>query len=326
MIQQKKIIRINASALKNASCLRRLWLDVIEGYKPQKNGNDIEYGQSFHKFTRALSEGKDLPSAMQEAHEHFNNTPMYIVKSGQWSKNWLNIGHLTMTCHDFYTKIWSQPKQMGFELLRENEIPLTEKQFSIPIYSDSEYDVLLQGTIDLIGRIDGGAYVFGDYKTTTFWDKEAFFLPYKMSTQLATYTYALRYHADHYPESIIGRMLDNGRRLGCFIYGVFLSKDKPSEFIRSDVWFYPQQWLDEYEMSLQFLVKRLLNHTKLVDELYMDRIDSLPVKEGLLNGACRGEFGMCKYFNACASPDDRSFDAILRGDFIRQEYKPLREK
>jgi hypothetical protein len=317
----KKIIKLNASALRESSCLLRLYLNVIEGYSSKSKVIDIEYGSAFHRFTQALAEtGGDEFESMSKANQYFRkqleDPTLIIPRVGKGSKAWMTLSHLTGTCDDFYNKVWNGDDK-NFQILKSPKgNPLVEQTFSIPFYSDDTVDVLIEGTLDAVAKYNGGCYVIPDYKTTSTWmPPEDYFRQYTLSSQLITYYWAVRQHGKLYPDSFWAEICRE--RIGCVIQGVFLSSTKQTEFHRSPVIWFNEDMLNEYEHGLKQTVERLVYHVK---------FGIRPHREGLSNGACTYGGKLCGYTPACSAPDEESFKGILDVRYQKQEYDPLRNK
>lgn len=310
----KQIIRINASALRESSCMLRFYLTVIGGYSEKLNSTDIEYGTAVHKFIQSMALTKgDLTLSINVALKHFKNTPNYV----RGKKLYLNEFHLTQTCIEYNDKIWGK-KDNSFELLTNSEgIPLVEQKFSIPYYCDDEVEVLIEGTIDAKGKIQQGCYCIQDVKTTGAWDRKDYFEQYEFSTQLMLYRWAVEWFAKNGEAgNLYARMMEKGT-IGCRIFGVFLNASKPTEFEASKVFFYSDEQMRDFEKDLRAAIFILVAYVK---------NKTFPTRQGLVNGACKSEWGLCKFAPACKMPSQDAFNGILSAHYKQQPYEPLREK
>lgn len=313
----KQIIHINGSLLRESACRLRTFLKGTIGYKELINSANIEYGQAFHKFAQSLATTNgDVQLSMLAAFNYFKNTEMIYSRTNQW----MTLGHLSATCLDFYEKVWNK-EERDFEIVKSyGGAPLVEQKFSIPYYSDDEVDVLIEGTIDMKVKVFNGCYAIGDYKTTAGWDKAKFFLPYRLSNQLMLYRWAVEWHAAKYPNSIYAEMV--AKRLHCFVQGIFLTKDGGADFERSEYIYYSDDTMEEFRSLLDDKVEEIMNEVNNATKYPGYR----PLKEGIINGACKTEWGTCPFLGACSSPDEKSFWGILDGQFKKEEYNPLAEK
>ena len=165
-----------------------------------------------------------------------------------------------------------------------------------------------------------------DWKTTSSYDHEDYFLTYELSPQLKTYYYALQYYMREYPETPLGRILqDNKGKWGAYIFGVFLSSTKEVEFKRSRLFWFPEKTMIQYEFFLSKLVGEIRGHYRMAK----DDPSYLPFAEGSFNGSCTSERGAkCQFFKACAASEQQGGDDtltwhVLRNNFIKREYNPL---
>lgn len=224
--------------------------------------------------------------------------------------------YLTSVCFEWWD--WHTEKD-SFELLKDgNGKPLVEKNFSFTIFEDDNLIIELCGTIDKVGKFKNGPYGIGDYKTTSKWDIQKYFLPSRLSVQLRTYYYAVMWHAKTYPDSIYAEMLKTP--IVVFLDGVFLkspserAKGKLTTFERSDAMRITPQQMAEYQILLSRKVQQL------VAMFYEWKNDKLiPYREGLMVDACK----WCTYQNLCATDDEIIRASILKRDFVKKEYNPL---
>lgn len=315
----KKIIKLNASALKESSCLLRLYLLVIDGYKEKQTTIDIEYGSAFHKFAKHLALGDDVYKAMAEATRYLRDqieSGNCHMGYGKFAKTWMTLSHLTGTCHDFYEKVWKSPTR-DFEIITSpSKNALVEMTFSIPFLVEDEVEVLIEGTIDSFAKISKGCICLPDYKTTsTTKQPSEYFKQYKLSPQLMLYNWAVRQYAKNYPDSIFAEMCRE--RIASCIYGIFIGKEKQPEFIRSEMYWYSDEQMEEFEDSLKDVVHAITWYV---------RNNRVPKRDGMLNGSCASFAKQCMFLPACSSPDRSSFEQILGITFKKQEYDPLRNK
>jgi hypothetical protein len=125
----KYIIRLDASALKESSCLLRLINISVLGIKETLTYNDTQYGSAFHTFISELHKtGGNFAEAQLKAVE-MNERP----STTRGVKSHLSSAHLVKTCIDF-TKHFQENDQ--FEILSLDGKPLVEERFEIPYYED----------------------------------------------------------------------------------------------------------------------------------------------------------------------------------------------
>lgn len=324
----KRIIRFDASAIKDSACFRKFWLTVVEGYKEKQTNHDTHYGTCFHKCAETIERtGGDVNAGVQAAVTCWRDAEPYLYIKPK--KKYLNVGHLTMACN-----LYGQQRQVNsiFTTLEYHKNPdtgepLVEQKFSIPVYEDEHYLFLLQGTIDGIGFIKGGCNVIPDWKTTASYEQEEYFEGYKLSPQMLTYFYGLWWYLKHYPDSSISRVL-RGKALAVFIFGAFLSAGKIVEFGKSPLLWFGEDDVLLFEKKLAELVDLVMDYATMLKDPASPF--SLPPPDGMLNGACVSPTGFkCKFFAACAARTsqggggDKMTRHILDSTFKKKEYKPF---
>lgn len=315
----KQTIRINASALKNATCLLRFYRIVIQGYKRGINSNSIEFGSAGHLFLSQMAITKgDLAKSLSMARDYYRVTPMVIDPT----KKYLDEIKLCGTCVTYWQHLQNEDT---FKILDSNEGPAVEVTFSNKFYEDDEYIILLEGTIDKIGKFDNGCFAIGDYKFSSIWgssyeDKKRkmiqYFKTHELGCQLRFYLFNLLLKANNEPEGSILKEVTK-RQVGCFIDAIFHHGKDASEFKRSPIFFFSPEDMHEFEHMLKGFCANLISVLKM---------KSLPPRHGVLNGACGGGFHLCDFFNVCAAPSDIAREHILKNDFKQAEYLPIHEK
>lgn len=300
-------IRFNASAAKESACLRRTWLTVIEGYKEPVPNNDVVFGSALHAYIKTMHlSGGNFALATKDALEVWGR-PKKIKAKKEYMEN---SNYLVLTCQNVWAKL-----QLGdFKTLTDAEgVPLVEKQFSIPYYTDELCEVTLEGTIDDLCKHTHGAYAVRDYKSTSVWDKEGYLLGYEMSPQLMFYVMAVEYYGEKYPDSIFGKMLKAG--VYSFVTGIFLAgKDKEVQVENSNVIRFTEDKFKEFKQMLYRTVLQLRQHVE---------SKTIPIREGMFNGACQTVYGPCKFFSVCNAKDELIRKDILSRYFKQTEYNPL---
>jgi len=321
-----KIVRIDASALGGDShCIKKLYNKLVLGHTEHKQANDMVYGSCWHMFRENFAKlDGDWCSALSIGVGHFKK----LISSNQVTfkdkKEYLTPEHLSEVCLKYIHNYGSNHKASFGDLFYLNKVddgsnkfsPMVEQTFSINVYQSERLVILLQGTIDEIGRFNNGFHAFGDDKTTSSFKVEKYLLSHKMKPQLITYAWALKYMANN-SEYKLSNVLKTfaQQRIGGFINGIFLHKEiSKVEFKRSDIFFYSDKDLDEYETLMMATVNRIAYY-------YENNI--IPLREGKVNGTCSGNFGECHFWRACNAPDEISEKAILNSSFPPKDYEPL---
>lgn len=312
----KRTIRINASALKNATCMLRFYRICIEGYKSPVNSNAIEFGSAVHLFLSSMAiTGGDLVVSLAMARKYFQETKMVI----DYSKRYLDDQTLCNVCVQYWSHLQNTD---SFKILaNEKNEPAVEVTFSNKFYEDDDFIVLLEGTIDKIGKFDNGCFALGDYKTTSIpWGNdrkqklEAYFRGHEISPQLRFYRYNIELKAKLEPSTLMTEI--TARPLGCFIDGIFTSSNE-TEFKRSRIHFFSDEDMLEFENMLKGFVTTVITILKQ---------QTVPPRHGVLNGACAGGYKPCSFIDVCNAPGDIAREHVLKNNFIQSEYLPIRER
>jgi hypothetical protein len=295
----KYIIRLDASALKESSCLLRLINISVLGIKETLTYNDTQYGSAFHTFISELHKtGGNFAEAQLKAVE-MNERP----STTRGVKSHLSSAHLVKTCIDF-TKHFQENDQ--FEILSLDGKPLVEERFEISYYEDSTFAVYLCGTIDAIGKFRGGVYAIRDYKTKGLWANKLangddrwikaeiskYFQQYSMSIQLRFYLYCIKLIGSMQSDTPLGKLF-NDNIFGLFIEGIFTSSKEPTRFAKSDVFILKQEDLDEFKNVLDDLIERFIKRIHLGD---------FDTRDGIISGSCFENKYACKYLASCNAP------------------------
>ena len=304
------IVKVDASALKESSCMRRFYWNVYSGYTSKLQTNDVEFGSSFHEFVKVMRHNPGrFDLATQAALKRFS-VPMEVKPE----KSYLTPEYLLRVCLDFWQNYIEKDQ---FETVVDNGTPLVELGFCYPYYTSDDIEVQLCGTIDDICKHKHGTYALRDYKTTSVYKADAYLDGYRLSPQLMFYRMVLGYYAKTYPESIFAKIakLD----VACFIDAVFLKgKTQPAEFKRSEVFMFSADQMGEFELLVN---KKVL---ALVDALRASIASGeIPIREGMINGACQTVYGHCKYFNVCKQLNMIHGQHMLNRYFIQRTYNPL---
>lgn len=309
----KKIILLNASALRISSCKRRLHYVVIEGYKRNLNSVSIEFGSGFHLCPKEVYQTGDFGKGFQNALSYFRTTSY----EPDTKKKYLNEFMLGKVCTDWFSS--DLHTNDSFEILRDkNNKALVEVPFYIPFYAGINVEVVLVGTIDkiVVHRISK-LICEGDFKTTTSWDAFAYMRGWILNTQRYFYNIALRKLVDSStPQSILYQY--RSKDVGSFIDGIFVKSNGETECKRSEVMVFNEQQRNEYEFMLKELCIWMDNYYTLPSNI-------VPMREGLLNDSCsENKYGAkCDFFDACACNDSVASDHVLRRNFVKKEYNPL---
>lgn len=309
----KTIIKLDASALKESSCLLRTFYTIHKGYRQAINTIDVQYGLAFHAFVARMKMGNgDFSAAIREAKEIFAKPS--IMKS---KKQWMTEPHLLKTCMDYWTQVAMTD---DWHTIVEGE-PLVELKFAIPYYQDDEVEVMLCGTIDdICRRGENGVYAVRDYKTTSSWNIKEYMDGYRLSPQLIFYVFIMQLYAKHYPDSIVSKIVgQSGLQLGAMIEGIFLKGEaKPPEFVKSEVFYFKAEQMEEFQMILNDKIREIVTMIKEANRGF-----GIP-RYGMLNGSCTTIYGKCKFADACSANDINARQHVLNNNFIVKSFDPLK--
>lgn len=304
----KLTIHIDASSLRLSSCILAFYRTVIEGYRSPINSADIEFGSSFHLFRKTYEEnGKEELTAIAAATKYLKSIPKYYKPK----KEFLDGVYLMDVCEQ-YNRFYQFDTYQTVINPATNK-PLVEVQFAYPYLLADDLEVVLCGTIDrIVYNTVGDFYAIADYKTTSVWNKDDYLSSYVLSSQLMFYNYALRKYAKLFPSSVIAKVC--AKPLGAFIDGIFLGSGKDPGFQRSEVFYFDDGKMADFEKGLGKAVARIV-------EVVRDR--GVLYREGMMNGSCEKVWGKCGFFGACSESRDDSRDMILKENFSRRVYNPL---
>jgi hypothetical protein len=305
----KRIIMLNSSALRKASCKRRLCY-VLEGYSEKLIPNDIVFGTCFHDFVAEYRvNGQELNSATKKGWAARDRHPNMYTKYG---KDFLDdFNYFRMLC-----SMWAM-ENSDWETVWIGKEALVELPWAVPYYSGEHVEVILCGTVDdiCIHKTNEGTIALRDYKTTSAFKVEEYFNKYRLSVQLMYYYIGLTEVCKLRPESQLAQMWLNAPRRGAFIEGVFIHKDATKiKYQTSDLFTFDDDRVTEFHLQLFALCQQL---------------DKPPghefPREGMLNAACESDgYGRaCAFFEACASNTREKHDMFLRSAFVKEKYDPL---
>lgn len=312
---QKKIILFNSSSFRELVCSQKFSHTVFDGYRSNKVENSMHYGSCGHLYFSTYEKTEGEPDikhfvALTAATKLWKEVEPNMVTA--YKKEYLDLKHLKATLAEWYDK---EAGTDDFKVLRNSKgSPMVEVKFHVPYYSDEDVDVILVGTEDRIGKIDNGCFAIGDYKFTSYWDKNDFLSKFVASPQLKFYYLLIEEYAKAYPDSLYADMFrESEGNVGVFIDGVFLG-NKETQFQRSEV-FQIKNKMEAFRTQLDAIVKEIVELYKTYN--YGFRIPN----EGAFNGTCTSIYGkLCPYFHACHAPNNIIAQHVLKQNFVREEY------
>lgn len=342
----KRIIMLDASALKISSCRRRLYFTIVEGYRSNLNGQAMEFGSAFHLCPKGLEEHGNIGRATQESLKYWRECK-YIPDP---KKKYLDAFMLGKVCLNWYTGHYMQD---SFSVVRDinntEEVcpecraeaqavvscttcanygyilwptgkPMVEIKFAIPYYEDEHVIIMLSGTMDkVVEHRTSRLLAIGDYKTTAMWNEEEYLAMYELNCQLYVYTLALQRMVEACDvNSVLAK--HKGKQIGAFIDGIFLKgADKDTTFKRSEVFIFKQSDMESFQSMLDDVC---ITISKMI-EISSDEPGSWPIREGLINDSCSTKFGSCQFANVCKAPDSIAANHVLKRNFIQKPYNPM---
>jgi hypothetical protein len=316
--QQKPIIYVDASLLKESSCQRRLLYTTFYGFTNRKRHANYQagYGSAIHRALEVWYgvPAKDRDAALETrcidiALKYYEPFGPYISTK---KTEFRTPTHLQKTLETYFTTY--QPEFDEFKVIAN----LLESKWTLPIYAGPLFDIVLAGTIDLF--VDYcGEECFADHKSTSSYP-EGFFDKYQLDVQMKLYTW--------YVERTVGR------RLHYVINGIFLkgwtakAREAKTPYFdgvtltRSPKLTYKDHEMVEFERWLMVQIKDI---KEWAIELYN-------IDPGLNNHSpsqmttpnlsyCNATKWGCPYSSVCPHEPDLQ-DRLLKG-MEQQHYDPL---
>jgi hypothetical protein len=265
------------------------------------------YGIAFHKYIHTMYQTGDMTLARDSALAEFRQPKVSRDKDPDWYRD---EGHFNWTCFDTWSNYAAVDSTFNL-LLKPDGKPASEVTFSIPYYEDDIILVNLCGTIDKIGKIKGGGYAIGDWKTTAAWNPKQYLQDYDMKSQLRFYVLSLKLMHRHFPESQLGQI--GAGNVGAFIDGVFLKENQIELAVkRSDVFQFKD--LESFEAAL---LRRIKQFSQAIGD------GSVFLKEGILLNTCERKYFTCPFFTVCRAGNPAIEQMVLERDFKQSVYDPL---
>jgi len=294
---KRYILRFNASLYKESNCLRKVYYRAVEGLTQEGKDFKMEYGTAFHKALRLRYDGGDLQAQCKVALDHYMS-----VDCGE---DWRSSAHL-LNCITQYDIAYKA--DMVQPLTLPDGTRALEITFSIPFYRNKWIEVLLCGTIDMIGRYLGQVVIV-DHKTTSLSQADSYLASYRTSPQLMVY------------ELACGIILPNVVQ-GSVINGIFLSKTNKNTFKRSEVISFSDSQKRRFEIGLR-------GRIALIADNLAKHIDNSATQESLdelLNcnyTCCEETLGQCSFVGLCACDSEADATSLKSLNFVNRIYDPL---
>lgn len=307
-------LKVDYSLLSNMACPLKAALLGYRGFTGKKVSANIAFGSAFHIFSEHFHKTHGNEFAARAASQK-----LFKTTDKDYNKNskYLDEVKLFHTCSEYMTALTKVRELREMQPIEYDGDVFVEQRFSIPVYQSQDLLLNLCGTIDQIAKIQGGAYVLSDIKTTSSSSPKNYLDGFALSGQLMLYHYAVNKLAKLYPDSIFGQEICR-QSLGTRIIGVFVHPNVEAQFICSNVFFYKEEALCEFENILN---RKIVEYATNI--INWKKNGQRPLKEGTLTGECFTFNQFCPYFGACNSPDERSFEMMLENFFVSKPYDPL---
>lgn len=316
--QPKIDIYFDASLLKDSSCFRRIWWRTVGGYRPGNSLRADNYKAGFanavHYFMQDWYLGmspKDAVIRGMKYYEQFNDKINWTDFEFRSTANFLKI------CLA-YAKQYKDRTE-DFQILQNmQDQKIIEYKFSIPIWENEKYRLILAGTVDLVCAYQGYPILLVDHKLDSMSKTEkSFFRQFDMDIQTMMYSkvYKDKLGLEEYPPVMIN--------------GIFCKKPtKKSQdaglydgvvFERSPIIQYSKEDMDGFEDWLTNKINVLCFWLEKITKENL-KPSQMPVHE---RAACKINFGgLCEYFDVCKLPP-MFHEAKLNGSFKDEKYNPL---
>ena len=293
------VIKLDASLYSQSACPRRLFYLGARGLVYDTKSYKMEYGTAFHKALQEYYTTGDTKKALAIALEHYCQPDIYIPDS-----DFRDAGHLAATLTQYFS---TYEKFDGLKPDMSDEGPMLEQRFAIPYDTDGErIDVVLCGTIDMIGTLNGMP-VLVDHKTTSLTAVDRYLDSYYNSPQMMMYTMVYKHLFPDEDRSVV-------------INGIFLSRSGRNKFRRSTLITFPDHVLTEFENHVRTVVKSFMaGIRRVVDD------GETPENVFLPNfTCCETKFGTCNFSPVCTTPRAEDRETIIGTTFTtRNTYDPL---
>ena len=289
----KPVFMINASLLRDGECMYKVFLKAVQGFKPRGGGYKADFGNAIHRGLKLWYAGKSLEdclAAVEKYHREHVNAP----EDSEYT-----VGH-ALSVMGYYASVYEKGDDIA-PLSIEDE-PLLEMPFIEKVYSSDDFDVVICGTIDMIGvrNLLGRNYnVVIDHKTTGHSMPDKHLEGFKLSAQGMLYVMHCR---DKFPQ--LGT-------IDFMINGIYLRK-KPYVLRRSQIIHFTQPQLESYRQYVWDFIERLGKAWKL--GVFHQNFNK-----------CQGRFNApCEYADLCFidDPKDRLGAAMLSYD--QETYDPTK--
>lgn len=298
----KQIFMLDISLIKDSDCLRKIQHIHEDGLYSTYAQYKMDYGTAIHKFIAHWESGKTVSDSLQLAMNWFLQKCADVPVG-----DFRTFDHMVETCKA-YTRRYGEGRDI-IKPKRLNGQLCIELPFAYPWKSTPYYDIILCGTVDKIGTIDGRSCLV-DHKVTALWKKDDFFTSFELDPQLCFYSYMTK---------LLGLSEDF---MPGIVDGIFIKK--PTEKTKNKVTGKLEvntEWNGvSFERSplIEFSNEHMLEFREWLD-YKITQIEQayLTQKWGKNFNCCSDVFGMCQFSNLCLG-------RVPKEMFKVREYNPLK--
>lgn len=301
----KPIIHLDASLLKQNSCIRRIALRSFDQWtKADQSMTKAEYGTAFHKALAIwYRDPNDLELAIKTAIDHY--TPFELQTADNDFRTCLHLD-LSLRAYFKHYEHDSLSPYPTSNAVDGKPQKLIEVKFSWPAFSTDTHEFVYSGTIDMVADY-AGVKCLVDHKTTALSQRALFFEKFNFDVQPMFYAYMYRMISG---ENFYRPFIVNG----IFIKQV-TKKSKTFDgvdFERSQLIEYSDEQMTIFEDWLKAICWRLQNTSPNVLRNCYDF------------ASCQQTWGLCEFFSVCSAPNKQTQDQILNTKFKRAYYDPTK--
>lgn len=316
---QKIKIFIDASALSDSACFRRLWMTIFHGLKP-KSGREykMEYGNALHIFAehyykRDMSTKEAAALAANYFQPYAENVPLDMFE-------FRTETNLLKTCLA-YKQAFPKTSEIDFKPLTDELTgkPLVEYKFAIPIWSGEYFELILCGTMDLICAYGGYEAVIVDHKTTGKKNKIEFFRQFDLTPQTMLYSLCGKeiLKTEYFPPVLINAWFLKKPTQKAEKEKVF---DGVS-FERSSMFEYTQEQMSEFKLWLDKKFEKIIMYLEGYNP--SSKTFSPDPMEDYDYSVCHNGYTTCEFFDVC-SIAKKFRQGIMDTDYKKRTYEPLK--
>lgn len=274
-------------------CPRLYQLQILEGWSPKEENNDLRFGIEYHQALANYELVRADGIEHDEAVFHVVREVMYAVEGWYSDHKYKNRDNLLRSVIGYLDQFKDDPAKT---LILNNGKPAVEVSFNFELdYGpNADQPYVLCGHLDRVVNFNDDIFIM-DHKTTTMTPGDYYWKQYEPHNQMTLYTLA-------------GKVIFNTNVKGVMINAAQLMVDS-TRFTRG-ITYRTQDQLDEWVGDLQYWFSRAAEYAF---NNYWPMNDT----------AC-DKYGGCKFRHICSSsPGVR--DKLLKAEFTRGEpWNPLK--